>query len=66
MVDTGTTSHTVVRYHHGEADTNRGFLLFGDRLDGTRGAHLAAEGTIVVAVALVESHIGLQEAVKTG
>ena len=37
------------------------FLLYGKRFDGSGGAYLAAQGAVIVAVALVKFHHGLHD-----
>lgn len=66
MTGAGTTTDAVLSQHHGMADADGGLLLFGDELDGSRGAHLAAAGTGSAAVALDEGHIGLHKGSEFG
>ena len=66
VVDTNPAAQTVLNNHFGETDADGSLLLLVNRLDGTRGAYLAANIAVGTAVALIESQRRLHEAVEGG
>lgn len=57
---------TVLADPYGMPHLDRGLLLLGDRLDGTRRAHLGATCTLGAAITTLIGELGLHKAVEAG